>query len=405
MRVQRIALVIAGATALAACGMATSLPTGSTTSPTGAPTSAPTASPTFSPAPTSAPVGTPSTAPTSDSFEPLFVGFGDNQIPGGGTLGNGNAVLMLANGTITAPLPSGPIIDGDGTLAIDGLLGARMIGTDGQQSGSDGPVSIVAISADGALATLESNIVGSPSVIGRDDGQAWAWAEQTNSPNCGSSVGAALDVYIDEGSGAHMLARVSFGADVTEASLAAWTAAGIVVSGDNECGALGASTLATSPAILINPATGAATGLAGRIGTDCSFQDIADDGTIACSLGGASPGIRFIAPDGKQTDYSIPGMTSPSCINGGVALSADAMYAAVSISCPATATGTQLVLLDRASGHTLVVPGNDNLAPTLWTPEDVLIATDYFGERTFSVTPSGLVTLISAKYAAQTGVG
>jgi hypothetical protein len=81
------------------------------------------------------------------------------------------------------------------------------------------------------------------------------------------------------------------------------------------------------------------------------------------------------------------------------------MYAAVSISCPATATGTQLVLLDRASGHTLVVPGNDNLAPTLWTPEDVLIATDYLGERTFSVTPSGLVTLISAKYAAQTGVG
>jgi len=194
------------------------------------------------------------------------------------------------------------------------LLGARMIGTDGQQSGSDGPVSIVAISADGALATLESNIVGSPSVIGRDDGQAWAWAEQTNSPNCGSSVGAALDVYIDEGSGAHMLARVSFGADVTEASLAAWTAAGIVVSGDNECGALGASTLATSPAILINPATGAATGLAGRIGTDCSFQDIADDGTIACSLGGASPGIRFIAPDRMQTEYSIPGMTSPRAL-------------------------------------------------------------------------------------------
>ncbi len=199
------------------------------------------------------------------------------------------------------------------------------------------------------------------------------------------------------------MASVSFGAGVTEASLAAWTAAGIVASGDNECGPFGASTLATSRAILINPATGAATGLAGRIGTDCSFQDIADDGTIACSVGGSAPGIRIITPDGKQTNYSIPGLTSEQCINGGVALSADASFAALSISCPATATGTQLVLLDLASGHVVVVIGNDNLAPTLWTPDDLLIATDYFGERTFSVTPWGLVTLINSTYAAQTG--
>ena len=300
-------------------------------------------------------------------------------------------------------MPSGPIIDGDATLAIDGTFGARMIGTDGQQIGSN--VSIVAISADGTLTTLEENVAGAPSVIGREDGQAWAWAVQTNAPDCGSSTRATLDIYIDEGSGAKKIATVSFGAGVTEASLAAWTAAGIVVSGDNQCGDLGASTLATSRAILINPATGAATGLAGRIGTDCSFQDIADDGTIACSVGGASPGIRFVAPDGKQTKYSIAGMTSPSCLNGGVALSADARYAAVSISCPATATGTQLELLDLVSGHVLVVPGNDELAPTLWTSGDLLIATDYFGERTFSVTPSGVATLISAKYAVQTGVG
>lgn len=407
VRIQRTALVIASATALAACGTATSSPTGSPTSaPTGVPTSAPTLSPTFSSAPTGGSiVGSPSPTPAPTVFEPLFVGFGGNQIPGG-TAGNGSAVLMLANGTITAPMPSGPIFEGDGTLAIDGPLGARMIGTDGPQIGSDDPESIVAISADGALTTLEANIVGAPSVIGRDDGQAWAWAVQTNSPACGSSVGAAVDVYIDEGNGAHMLARVSFGADVTQAGLAAWTAAGIVVSGDNECGDFGASTLATSRAILINPTTGAATGLAARIGTDCSFQDIADNGTIACLVGGAAPEVRVITPDGQQTNYRIPGLTSLKCMNGGVNASADARFAAISVTCPPAVSGTtQLVLLDLASGHVVVVPGNDDLAPTLWASNDLLIATDYGGERTFSVAPSGLATLISAKYGAQTGIG
>jgi hypothetical protein len=299
-------------------------------------------------------------------------------------------------------MPSGPIIDGYGTLVIDGPLGGRTIGTDGQQIGSNGPVSIVAISADGTLTTLEENVTGAPSVIGRDDGQAWAWAVQTNSPACGSSTRATLDIYLDEGSGAKKLATVSFGAGVTAASLVAWTAAGIVASGDNECGNFGASTLATSKAILINPSSGAATGLAGRIGTDCSFQDIADDGTIACSVGGSAPGIRVVTPDGKQTKYSIPGLTSLRCMNGGVSLSADASFAAVSVTCPpaAAAGTTQLVLLDLASGHVLGVPGNDDLAPTLWTPDDLLIATDYFGERTFSVTTSGHATLVSAKYAA-----
>lgn len=398
MRIQRTALLITSATALAACGTATSSPTGS---PASAPTSAPTVSPTFSPAATSSPVvGTPSPAPTPASFEPLFAAYGDNQFEGG-TLGNAKGVLMLANGTVTGPIPSGPILDGNGTLAIDGQLGARMIGTDGQQVGSDGPVSIVAISADGALTTLETNVAGAPSVIGRDDGQAWAWAVQTNSPECGSSTRATLDVYIDEGSGAKRIATVSFGAGVTEASLAAWTAAGIVVAGDNECGVFAASTLTTSPAILINPATGAAIGLARRIGTDCSFQDIADNGTIVCLVGGAAPGIRVIAPDDNQTNYSIPGLTSLQCLNGGVNLSADAKFAALSVTCPPAASGTtQLVLLDLANGHVLVVPGNDNLAPTLWMPDDHLVATDYSGERTFSVTPSGLATLISAKYAA-----
>jgi hypothetical protein len=328
--------------------------------------------------------------------EPLFIAFGGNQIGDNATLGSEKGVLMLASGQTTVPMPSGPIA---------GPFGARMIGTDGQQiAGPGGPVSIVAISSAGTLTTLETNVAGSPSVIGRDDGQAWAWAVRTNSPDCGSSTRATLDIYTDEGSGAKKIASVSFGAGVTEAGLAAWTAAGIVATGDNECGPFGASTLATSRAILINPATGAATGLAGRIGTDCSFQDIADDGTIACSVGGSAPGIRVVTPDGKQTKYSIPGLTSLQCMNGGVSLSADASFAAVSVTCLPTAAGTtQLVLLDLASGHVLVVPGNDDLAPTLWTPDDLLVATDYGRERTFSVTPWGLATLINAQYAAQTG--
>jgi hypothetical protein len=280
-----------------------------------------------------------------------------------------------------------------------------MIGTDGQQiGGAGGPVSIVALSSDGTLTTLEKNVSGSPSVIGRDDGQAWAWSVQTNSPACGSSTRATFDIYIDDGNGARKIGSASFGAGVNRVSLGAWTAAGIVASGDNTCGGpADPSTLPISPAILVDPATGTATDLAGRIGQDCNFQDIADDGTIVCSVGGSASGIRVITPDGKQTKYSIPGLTSQRCINGGVALSADAGFAAVSILCH-TAT-TQLFLLDLASGHVVTVTGASALAPTLWTPDDTLIASEFGVGKTYSVTTRGLATLINAQYAAQTSVG
>jgi hypothetical protein len=325
---------------------------------------------------------------------PLLVAFTDvDPDPG---------VLMLASGQTTVPMPSGPIIDGDGTLSISGPFGGRMIGTDGQQIGSSGPVSIVAVSSDGTLTTLEKNVAGSPSVVGRDDGQAWAWAVQSNSPACESSTRAAFDVYTDDGNGARKIGSASFGAGVTQVSLVAWTAAGIVAQGDNACGGpADPSTLAISPAILINPATGAATGLASRIGTDCNFEDIVDDATIACSLDGSAPGIRVIAPDGKQTNYSISGLTSRRCINGGVQLSADASFAAVSILCP-TASGTRLVLLDLASGHVVTVTGASNLTPTLWTPDGILIATELGDHKTYSVATSGMATLINSTYAAQT---
>ena len=185
----------------------------------------------------------------------------------------------------------------------------------------------------------------------------------------------------------------------------AWTAAGIVAQGDNACGGpADPSTLAISPAILIDPATGAATGLAGRIGTDCNFEDIVDDGTIACSLDGSSAAIRVIAPDGTKTNYSVPGLTSRRCINGGVALSPDAGFAAVSILCP-TSSGTRLVLLDLASGHVVIVTGASYLTPTLWTPDGTLIATELGDHKTYSVATSGMATLINATYAAQTSIG
>jgi hypothetical protein len=228
---------------------------------------------------------------------------------------------------------------------------------------------------------------------------------QTNSPACGSSTRAAFDIYTDDGNGAKKIGSASFGAGVTQVSLVAWTAAGIVAQGDNTCGGPGdPSTLAISPAILIDPATGAATGLASRIGTDCNFEDIADDGTIVCSLAGSAPALRVIAPDGKQTNYSISGLTSRQCINGRVQLSADASFAAVSISCP-TASGTRLVLLDLASGHVVTVTGASGLAPTLWTPGDILIASDFGYHKTYAVATSGVATLINSKWAAQTSVG
>jgi hypothetical protein len=308
-------------------------------------------------------------------------------------------MLMLASGQTTVPLPSGS--------AVSGPLGARIIGT---ESPSGAGESIVAISSDGTITNLEENVSGSPSVIGRDDGRAWAWAVQTNSPACGSSTGAAFDVYIDEGNGARKIASASFGAGVTEASLAAWTAAGIVVSGDNECGTFGVSTLAISPAILINPATGAASGLASRIGTDCSFGDIADNGTIVCTGDASGPALRVVAPDGAQTNYSFSTLTAqhstlPRCIDG-VALTADADFAAIGLSCPDKYSDAEdIVILDLANGQVAVAGGVDGLTPTLWTPNDVLVASQFGGDKTYSVTPSGLVTLINARYAAQTGVG
>ncbi len=338
--------------------------------------------------------------PTRPSFEPLLVAFGNANV------GNANGVLMLASGKTTVSMPSGPIIGGDATLAISGPLGSRMIGTDGQQIvGPGGPVSIVAVSSDGTLTTLEKNVAGSPSVIGRDDGQAWAWTVQTNSPACGSSTRAAFDIYTDDGNGARKIGSASFGAGVTQVSLVAWTAAGIVAQGDNACGGpADPSTLAISPAILIDPATGEAIGLAGRIGTDCSFEDIVDDGTIACSLDG-SPAIRVIAPDGTRTNYSVPGLTSRRCLNGGVALSPDAGFAAVSIQCPTASSAIRLVLLDVASGRVVTVTGGSDLAPTLWTPDGTLIASDFGRDKTYAVATSGMAALINARYAAQTSVG
>jgi hypothetical protein len=333
-------------------------------------------------------VAAPSPTPARPSFEPLFVAFTDvDPDPG---------ALMLASGQTTGPIPSGPVIDGDAKLTISGPLGGRLIGIDGH--------SIVALSSDGTVTTLEKNVAGSPSVIGRDDGQAWAWAVQTNSPACGSRTRATFDIYTDNGSGARKSGSASFGAGVTQVSLVAWTAAGIVAQGDNGCGTFSTSTLAIAPAILIDPATGAATGLAARIGTDCTFQDIADDGTIACYVGGSAPGIRVITPDGKQTKYSVPGLTSRQCINGGVALSADASVAAVSITCHMQ-TSAQLFLLDLPSAHVVTVAGGADLAPTLWTPDDILIATEFGAGKTYSVTPAGHATLINAKYAAQTSIG
>jgi hypothetical protein len=377
MRIQRTALVIASAVALAACGATTSSPTPST-------------------APTSGPGGgTPSPTPTRTSFEPLLVAFtGADADPG---------TLMLASGQTTVPMPSGPVIGGDPTLAISGPFGARMIGTDGQPlAGPGGPVSIVAVSSGGTVTTLETNVAGSPSVVGRDDGKAWAWAVQTNSPSCGSSTRAAFDIYTDNGDGARKIGSASLDAGVTHISLAAWTSAGIVADGDNTCGGPGApSTLSISPATLIDPATGAATELASRIGTDCNFEDIADDGTIVCSVGGSAPGLRVVAPDGMQTNYSIPGLTSRQCINGGVLLSADAGFAAVSVLC-ANASPARLVLLDLAGGHVVTVTATGNLAPTLWTPDDVLVATAFGAHETYSVATSGTATLINGTYAAQT---
>jgi hypothetical protein len=375
MPIQRTALLIAITAALAACGPAVSVSTASTSGPR-----TPTASP----------------APARASFVPLLVAFAFNGV------GLDPGMLMLASGAITGRLPSGPIVGGDSTLTIAGPFGARMIGTDGQQIGSSGPVSIVAVSTDGALTTLDANVSGSPSVAGRDDGKAWAWVVQTLRPACGSSSRASFDVYTDDGSGAKKIGSASFNAGVTLVSLTSWTSAGIVVSGVNACGPLGGSLLSISPALLIDPATGVAADLASRIGTDCNFNDIADDGTIACSVGGSAPAVRVIAPDGIRTNYTISSLTSQQCDGGETQLSADAKFAAISLAC-GEASNAEILMLDLASGHRTVVTEGPHLAPTLWTPEDALIASDDHG--TYSIASSGVATLINATYDAQARLG
>jgi hypothetical protein len=61
------------------------------------------------------------------------------------------------------------------------------------------------------------------------------------------------------------------------------------------------------------------------------------------------------------------------------------------------------VVLYRPS--VVVVTGDSYLAPTLWTPDDVLIASDFGHHKTYSVATSGMATLINSTYAAQTSVG
>ena len=53
----------------------------------------------------------------------------------------------------------------------------------------------------------------------------------------------------------------------------------------------------------------------------------------------------------------------------------------------------------------VVVTGDSYLAPTLWTPDDVLIASDFGHHKTYSVATSRMATLINSTYAAETSVG
>ena len=55
-----------------------------------------------------------------------------------------------------------------------------------------------------------------------------------------------------------------------------------------------------------------------------------------------------------------------------------------------------LVLLNVASGHVVTVTGGNGLAPTLWTPDDILIASDFGNPKTYAVATSGVATLINA---------
>jgi hypothetical protein len=165
--------------------------------------------------------------------------------------------------------------------------------------------------------------------------------------------------------------------------------------------------LTISPALLIDPATGGTTDLASRIGTDCNFDDMADNGTIVCSVHGThgpAPVIRVVGPDGAQTNYSMSTWTSPHCTGPAGQLSADAAFAAIAVSC-SVGPSTETVVLDLASGHGVLVNSGSNIAPALWTPDDVLIASDFGGEHTYAVASSGTAMVINPTYAAQASVG
>ena len=326
--------------------------------------------------------------------------------------------MLASSGAVTADSPSSP------TLVITGPLGGQLIGTSGGSLGTTAPRSIVAIKSDGSSTTLEQSVPGSSSlnttsIVGRDDGGAWAWSVDTNTPACGSTANATADIYTDDGTGARKLAQVSLGGGVTTISLVTFTLAGIVASGTNACGGFGSSTLSMSPSVMVDPASGATVDLASRMGAGCEFKDLADDGTVICVVGGVNPNkpynpsdpltgptLRVVSPSGQQTDRPISSLLSTQCValnSGNELISADAAVMAVSAGCMSSNSSLPFIILHLLTGEVTVPQGNQPvLAPVLWTPDDVLIAADYVHHTTSRVTEMGTVTEINSTYAAQT---
>ena len=384
MRIQRTALVIAGAGAVAGCGAATP-----------SPRSSPAVSATSSPTPTSASVvGTPSPTPTHPSFEPLLVAFTDRDPDPG--------VLMLASGQTTVRIPSGPIIGGYGTLSISGPFGGRMIGTDGQQIGSSGPVSIVAVSSDGSLATLEKNVAGlrqwlDAMMVRRGPGRCrpirrpadrQPERHSTSTPTTAAEPGRSGVRPSAQGSRRSVLWRGRLPASWRRATMRA----AVPPTPRHWRSHRPSSWILRLARPRVSQVASERTAISKTSSTT---------GQLSVHLMVRQQRFEFIAPDGTQTNYSVPGLTSRRCLNGGVALSPDAGFAALSILCP-TSSGARLVLLDLASGHVVAVTGASNLSPTLWTPAGILIATELGAHKTYSVATSGVATLINARYAAQT---
>ena len=250
------------------------------------------------------------------------------------------------------------------------------------QIGSGGPVSIVAVSSDGTLTTLEKSVAGSPSVVGRDDGQAWAWAVQTNSPACGSSTRATFDIYTDDGNGARKIGSASFGAGVTQVGLVAWTAAGIVASGDNMCGGggdpLDLGDLTGHPH-QSSDGRGHWSRRSHRNGLQFPGHRRRRDDRLFRWWFGTRDSGRHARRQADQIQHSGADVTAVYEWRGG-AFSRCQFRSGFRL-VPPTASVLQLVLLDLASGHVVVVTGASDLAPTLWTPDDLLIATDFGGQR------------------------